>query len=98
LRQTLACLADQSLPAGQIEVIVVDDGSSEDLSGLAGEAFPFALRCLQRSRQGATAARNAGAADSSGEILVFQDDDIRLAPPTLELLVQGCQGMTRSIW
>jgi glycosyltransferase involved in cell wall biosynthesis len=98
LRQTLACLAVQSLPASQIEAIVVDDGSSEDLSALARAGFPFALRCLRRNRQGATAARNAGASEGQGEFLVFQDDDIRLAPATLELLVRGCQGMARSIW
>jgi len=97
LRRTLACLAGQSLDANQIEVCVVDDGSSDDVLAVASESAPFVVRWLRRNRQGATAARNAGACDSRGEVLVFLDDDIRPAPRTLEVLVQGCREADRTI-
>jgi glycosyltransferase involved in cell wall biosynthesis len=97
LRRTLGCLVGQSLPADQMEVCVVDDGSSVNVTAVAQESFPFAVRCLRRNRQGATAARNAGALNSRGQVLVFLDDDICPAPQTLEILVRGCQEAERLI-
>jgi len=97
LRRTLGCLAGQSLAPNQIEVCVVDDGSSDNSLQVAQEPFPFTVRCLRLSRQGATAARNAGAGDSRGEVLVFLDDDICPAPQTLEVLVRGCREADRTI-
>src|SRR5207249_4355643 len=48
------------------------------------------LRLVQRNRQGATAARNAGAAESRGDVLVFLDDDIWLGSEAVETLARGC--------
>ena len=90
LRQTLERLGRQSLPAEQIEVYVVDDGSSDATLTLNPASFPFALRLVRHSRQGATAARNAGAAESRGEVLIFLDDDIWLDSEAVETLARGC--------
>ena len=72
----------------QFMVIVVDDGSTDDIQAIVSQQFPFALRCLHQKNQGATAARNYGATISQSEILVFIDDDITLSPHTLEAFAE----------
>lgn len=64
-------------PAG-FEVIVVDNGSTDDtgsvLNKLAGE-HKGRLRIVRESRVGISYARNAGIAAAQGEWLLFLDDD-----------------------
>lgn len=59
-----------------IEVIVVDDGSSDNTQQvLAGFKDPR-VRCLRNSPgKGAAGARNAGIAAATGEYIAFLDDD-----------------------
>ena len=72
------------------EIIVVDDGSSDKtlqvLSNFQFSIFNFQL--LQQRHKGAGAARNAGAAKATGEILVFVDADMRFHPKFLEELTE----------
>ena len=65
------------------EVIVVDDDSG-DRSVAEVERFPCRLVRLDR-HGGASAARNAGAAASRGEILFFTDSDCLLEADTLAI-------------
>jgi len=88
VRRTLESLTEQTYPTEQFEVIVVDDGGSDDTSSIVDHNFPFTLCYLRQKNQGATAARNTGARRSRGRILVFVDDDIVLYPRALECLVQ----------
>ncbi len=65
------------------ELIVVDDGSSDEtrqqLAALAGE-----FTVLRTRRQGVAAARNHGAANSTGRYLAFLDSDDLWLPEKLE--------------
>ncbi|HVA05823.1 MAG TPA: glycosyltransferase [Acidimicrobiales bacterium] len=56
-----------------VEVVVVDDESTDDSAQLAA-AIP-AVICLQQAHAGPAAARNAGVAISSGEFIAFLDAD-----------------------
>jgi len=72
--------------AGKLELIVCDDGSTEDIGDVLrthGRGLPIVL--LRQERQGyrAAAARNLGIAASTGDVLVFVDDDVVFAPPFL---------------
>lgn len=61
-----------------IEVIVVDDGSSESYAPDIVDDYPDKVTCVQlSSNQGLSAARNAGIEAASGEYIAFLDDDDR---------------------
>ena len=83
LRLTLTALAHQTAP---VEVIVVDDGSTDDTPGvIAAAATRMNVTSLRHdTAQGRSAASNAGAARASGEILLFLDGDILAAPDLAE--------------
>lgn len=55
------------------EVIVVSDGSTDETEELAGRYAAKGVRLLRLPRGGKPAALNAGAAATSGEIIVFTD-------------------------
>jgi glycosyltransferase involved in cell wall biosynthesis/SAM-dependent methyltransferase len=66
----------------EIEVIVVDDGSTDDCEGVV-KRFPT-VRYLRQDNQGPSAARNTGLAAVGGEFVVFLDADDRLLPHAIE--------------
>lgn len=61
---------------GEVEVIVVDDGSTDDTANVLARNFASRIHVLRLPhRRGAGAARNAGVRLASGELLAFLDDD-----------------------
>ena len=64
------------------EIIVVNDGSSDDTAQVAGR-YPQVC-CITQENQGLSAARNTGLANSHGSFLVFLDADDRLLAGALE--------------
>jgi glycosyltransferase involved in cell wall biosynthesis len=74
---------------GDLELIIVDDGSTDETPGyLAGIAEEDArVRVIRQENQGSAVARNAGAAAATGEYLLFVDSDVVIAPKLLEKLV-----------
>jgi glycosyltransferase involved in cell wall biosynthesis len=72
LGRALDALAGQERPAH--EVVVVDDGSRDGTAELA-EAHSVVDRVVRRDGGGPGAARNAGAAATSGDVLAFTDAD-----------------------
>jgi glycosyltransferase involved in cell wall biosynthesis len=97
LLRALECLTRQSYPFHRLEVIVVDDGSTDGMSHLTCSGFPFRMRCYRQENAGATMARNKGASHSLAEILTFMDDDICPTHGMLEELVRVVQEFERTI-
>lgn len=60
------------------EVIVVDDGSTDDTATVAAAGECTVVRLPRR--MGICVARNAGAARATGELLAFIDDDTEVEP------------------
>jgi glycosyltransferase involved in cell wall biosynthesis len=80
LRQCLECLQRSNTPP--FECIVVDDGSSDGSAAIAESAGATVLRTGAQSGPGT--GRNLGAAQSSGDILVFVDADVCVQTDTLD--------------
>jgi len=84
LRRTLDALCGQSLPSGQWELLLVDNGSREPLADAWDLSWHPHARHIREEELGLTPARLRGIRESCGEILVFVDDDNVLAPDYLE--------------
>lgn len=67
------------------EVVVVDDASTEPVAQVTTDPR---VRVVRRSRNGgATAARNTGIAEARGAYITFLDDDDRITPDRLSMVV-----------
>ena len=80
LRETLDSVLAQTFT--DWECVVVDDGSSEDLS-FAGTLDPR-IRLIRQPNQGVSVARNRGIAHSTGGLIAFLDSDDLWLPAKLE--------------
>ncbi len=77
LKQVLSALAEQSYPLADFEVIVVSDGSSDGTHEYVNHlVMPYRLALVTQANQGPATARNTGIAHSSGEYILFIDDDV----------------------
>ncbi len=87
LEESLRSVLDQSL--ADLEVVVVDDGSSDGTGELADRiaAGDDRVRVVHQPNAGLGAARNAGTAAATGEFLTFADSDDLVLPGAYELLV-----------
>lgn len=74
LRNCLISLQQLDYPQEKLEVVVVDDGSSDDTPQVA-KALGAQLVASGATGGGPALARNKGAAHASGEILAFIDSD-----------------------
>jgi glycosyltransferase involved in cell wall biosynthesis len=73
LERCLAAIEAQTYPRGAFEVIVVDNGSTDDVGSVAAR-FP-SVRLLFEATPGSYAARNTGFAASKGDLIAFTDAD-----------------------
>ncbi len=90
LRECLKSLETQTFPLNEFEVIVVDDGSTDNTREmLAGMVTPFRLRSLHLENGGPSFARNAGAGLAQGEYLAFTEDDVIVASDWLSRAKEG---------
>ncbi len=62
------------------ELIVVDDGSTDDTATRVSDVADSRVRCIDRPNGGISAARNTGAEAARGEFVIFLDDDDRPRP------------------
>ncbi len=78
LASTLEALVQQDLPAGEFEVLVIDDGSTDATAAvLESISVPFTLRSYRLAvNQGTSAARNVGLREARGRFLILLSDDV----------------------
>jgi GT2 family glycosyltransferase len=78
------------------EVIVVDDGSREDMVGVVPELTDPRVRVIRHDTpRGVSRARNHGAAEASAQWLAFCDDDDLWAPDKLTCLLAAARAERR---
>lgn len=76
LRGSLDSLASQDFPAKNFEVIVIDDGSSDQTASVCRQFIEkLQLRYFYQDNSGIAAAKNLGIFAARGDILIFFDDD-----------------------
>jgi glycosyltransferase involved in cell wall biosynthesis len=90
LKHTLDSLSRIRTDGAGIELIVIDNGSSDDTMAMATEAarrFPFRVQLLSFSRGAKAAALNYALPAATGRCLVFTDDDLRFDELWLQKLL-----------
>ena len=94
LAHALDALAAQSLPAHLIEIIVVDDGSTDDTWHYLSEVQGIRsnLKVFQQPHTGGpSAGRNRGLSEATGWYVFFHDADDYLGPDALRRLLNLAQ-------
>ena len=85
LPSAIASIQAQGYPS--TEIIVVDDGSRDDIAA-AVAALPVDVRYFRQANAGPASARNRGIRDASGDFIAFLDVDDHWPEGTLPLMVQ----------
>jgi len=88
LKECLQALYRQTYPYNQYEVMVVDNGSTDDIKGVC-KHFPN-VRYLHESKRGSYAARNCGIREAKGEIIAFTDAD---CVPSADWIASGVRAL-----
>lgn len=74
------------------EIIVVDDGSTDDSLQLARQFETARVKVISRENGGAAAARNTGLRSANGDYIQFLDADDLLAPGKIEAQLAALEG------
>jgi len=89
LPDALASVAAQTVR--ELEIIVVDDGSTDQSARIARDFADKRIRCVRQENAGAAAARNRGVEAAEGKLLAFLDADDIWLPDKLERQASALQ-------
>ena len=89
LRRSLDSLLSQTHP--QLEIVVVDDGSTDNTAEVMGEyaAKSDKIRTIFKENGGVTSARLRGVRESTGDWIAFMDGDDYVEPQMYERLLEN---------
>ncbi len=90
-------IASALLQADVIEIIVVDDGSTDGTEAIVGAVRDPRLRLMKNDAGGVSAARNLGARNARGDWLVFLDADDRLRPDAVTTLLEASKSAPHAV-
>ncbi len=87
LEQVLLSLRDQTLGNDRFEVVLVDDGSTDETAAMVRRVrsqVGYALCYLWQPHGALASARNTGIRAARGEVMLYIDDDVMAHPRLLE--------------
>jgi len=92
----LASVAAQAIDLGTVEILVVDNGSTDRTAAVVGDwqARVPAVRAVHEETIGLSVARNAALATAGAPVVAFLDDDARATPDWLARLVAAYRDET----
>src|ERR1700736_4011296 len=88
IEQAVASVLDQDFPAAEREIIVVDDGSTDNTPAVLQKFSPL-IRVLRKKNGGQASAFNLGIPECRGEIVAFLDGDDWWAPGKLRAVSEA---------
>ena len=80
--RVLVSILDQTYT--NFEVLVIDDGSPDDMKAAVGSYDDERIRLIQKSNGGVASARNLGIDEANGELIAFLDADDYWEPEKLK--------------
>jgi glycosyltransferase involved in cell wall biosynthesis len=97
-------ILEASYPAHRLELIVVDNGSTDDTPRVL-QRYGARIRVVRETKRGPAAARNAGLRAARGEVAAFTDSDcvverewvVRLVAPLEDRGVGAAGGLIRAL-
>jgi len=91
IEEAIESVLAQDFPLEHVEIIVVDDGSTDD-TGERVKKYGSRIRYFYQANGGQAAALNAGFANARGEIVALLDADDWFVPGKLARVVEAFEG------
>ena len=80
-----------------IEVITIDNGSTEAIEGFIKSKYPGVMVIRNNKNTGTSCARNQGIRAARGDYLMFMDSDTELQPDFFSMLKKGLEKFPQNI-
>lgn len=77
-----------------LEIIVIDDGSTDETETLLNEKYGSRIVCIRQKNRGLSSARNAGIRNASGKYLQFLDADDLIDQSKISTQVEQLQSIS----
>ena len=99
LEAALRSLAQQDYPSAALEIVVVDDASTEfDAQRLRAASGHLALQLIRHeTNRGRARARNSGIRAAGGDLIVFLDSDMTVESDFLEAHAEAHRGRDEAV-